>query len=139
VCLCVSGVIRVGQLMFGIMTVYVVIGCRLCLLCPPHELLKMLLHRKMPIVLKDVLRVANCLNQHIDGHTPRQAKGALFFLVSSNLLWSFIQILSNLATDPKHKVCVGFGAVSSLCPVCLGHFVFVQIMHVFISSYVCDV
>jgi hypothetical protein len=68
----------------------------------------------MPIILKDILRVANMLNQHIDGHVPRQAKGALMFLVGSNLLWSFIQILSNLATKDEHKVWVGVVAALSL-------------------------
>lgn len=65
----------------------------------------MLLGKGMPPTLMHTLRVANLLNQHIDSHVPRQAKGALFFLVAGNLLWSFIQILSNYATETEHKAC----------------------------------
>jgi hypothetical protein len=80
----------------------------------------MLLGKGMPPILMHILRVTNLLNQHIDSPVPRQAKGALFFLVAGNLLWTFIQILSNYATDKEHKVCQVLVVVASTwcCRLC---------------------
>ena len=80
---------------------------RMDFLFPFQRLTAICQKRGLPLFIGQTLRLANLYNQHIGSTSPTGARGALLFLVCSNMLWCCIQMLSNLATDPKHQVLTG--------------------------------
>jgi hypothetical protein len=73
-------------------------------LFPPTLLLGNCKAKGLPRVVALSFQLANLLNQHIDLTVSRQYKGVLLFLVTSNLLWCIIQMLSSSAKDKELKV-----------------------------------
>jgi hypothetical protein len=60
------------------------------------------LHRKgMPAYVKNILVLANLVNQHIGSTRPGGSESGLMFLVCCRMLWLCLQQLSDFVTDKK--------------------------------------